>query len=166
MKKNKFGFTLIELLAVVLIIGILTAIALPQYRKSTQRAEAMEALVNLKSIFESAKRYKSANSEAPTKLNGLDVSFYDADTENASTFNMGKFTYKFDGDYISACRNNDACCFKMYYTYPPLGKFGKDLGKDVLTCIGTPDTKYGWICEAMGYDKLDGNEYNMSKENK
>lgn len=158
MKKNKFGFTLIELLAVVLIIGILTAIALPQYRKSTQRAEAMEALVNLKSLFDSAKRYRAANSEAPNKLNGLDVSFYDADNENASTFNMGKFTYTFTNNNIKACRNNNECCFTMYYNHG-------SLGRDALTCTGTPNTKYGWICESMGYDSLGAHEYNMSKSN-
>lgn len=54
---SKKGFTLIELLVVVIIIGVLTSIALPQYRKAMDRARAAEATQVLPAVFESRERF-------------------------------------------------------------------------------------------------------------
>ena len=68
------GFTLIELLVVVLIIGILSAVALPQYTKAVNRARAAEALTNLKSLATAQKVYLMANGTYTDKLSELDFS--------------------------------------------------------------------------------------------
>ncbi|MBQ2313241.1 MAG: prepilin-type N-terminal cleavage/methylation domain-containing protein, partial [Elusimicrobiaceae bacterium] len=75
MKMNKKGFTLIELLVVVLIIGILAAIALPQYFKAVEKSKASEVLSIFGTIGGAQQRYFLQNDTYTTDFANLDVEF-------------------------------------------------------------------------------------------
>ena len=83
MKNNK-GFTLIELLVVVLIIGILAAIALPQYFKAVEKARGAEALSLLGALAGAQQRYYLTHDDYATTLGVLDLDFTNADGSTAS----------------------------------------------------------------------------------
>ena len=69
------AFTLIELLVVVLIIGILSAIALPQYEKAVRKSRVAEAKVLLKAVGDAGEVYKLANPN--WHLQSLDIEDFD-----------------------------------------------------------------------------------------
>lgn len=76
--KAQGGFTLIELLVVIAIIGILAAIAIPQYQNYVARAQATEAVSMLSAAKTPITEFVSRNGEFPTAAELVELGVIDA----------------------------------------------------------------------------------------
>jgi type IV pilus assembly protein PilA len=86
---NLKGFTLIELLVVVIIIGTLSAIALPSYLNQVAKARGSEAKSDLGSINRSQQSYRWEKGQFASQLTNLDIrvnsKFYDYSIPSSNT---------------------------------------------------------------------------------
>lgn len=73
-KNIRRGFTLIELLVVILIISILAAVAVPQYRRAVLKSEVATLLATGRAVRDAQEIYYLANGRYADTFEELDIS--------------------------------------------------------------------------------------------
>ncbi|HBA60543.1 MAG TPA: hypothetical protein DCZ92_06950 [Elusimicrobia bacterium] len=115
MKSVRAGFTLVELLVVVLIIGILASVAIPQYFKIVEKGRAAEAMTALYSMGSAQNAEMLRTGAYTTDVNVLGVSATGLKFFNMSTNATALTALRKPGN--AACPPADGYgCYSLVYT--------------------------------------------------
>lgn len=151
---------MIELLVVVLIIGILAAIALPQYLKAVEKSRAAEAWVIIKNMHDALERTRLNSGVYANDFEVLDITFQadeDASLKHSddvtNPIKTKTFVFHLTNECITAERVPDRT---KYALRQYLTEGANALRKGTRGCVAYDD-KNAEICESMAGD-LSGTE--------
>ena len=156
---NNGGFTLIELLVVVLIIGILAAVALPQYNKAVLKSRLTEGQLLLKAHVQAQQAYYLAHGEycdnTCLSQKKLDIDFPEGTSWEAMFSTGNGREDETDIPAIQIYTDNilyDGYTFVAFSYYPTVGKNAcvVDTGNNICKLLNT--TKG----DCLGTDLADG----------
>ena len=152
------GFPLIELLVVVLIIGILSAVALPQYNMAVLKARFASLQPIVEALVRAQEVYYLANGSYASSFSQLDIEPPGGGT--VSEDGTGGENVSYDGFY---CRLNGSTvyCHGTYYGYYSVNLEHADENPGVRSCVVRTETGSSELrrkmCRSLGGVKeIDG----------
>ena len=142
MKKNKKGFTLIELLAVIVILGVLLAIAIPSVSKYINTAKKSTFIINVKEYADAAKKEFNlidTDMQLPvSKGEATVVYFNELRTALENGGKKSSYGAEFNNEYSYIMVVNDGEAEKPHYTYYVAALDEKGYGIGTKTTSATP----------------------------
>ena len=130
---SKAAFTLIELLVVVLIIGILAAVAVPQYQKAVEKSRVTEAVLMLNNLYRAywvcalshtpyeCMNFDALDIEMPSEI--LTAGCIDSSCFNTKDWQYGVASHFYANRVINGDTSNNPYYLTLYF----------DGGEEVLT---------------------------------
>ena len=149
------GFTLIELLVVVLIIGILAAVALPEYGKAVERSRMTEAITLMDSVVKAQRLQLMQTNRYARDFEELDVApkgatgreyYTKGDPRTGRGGNGVRIRLYSDG--VGAVRDYDAMSNPLKYVY----QLERYYQSDNVTCVGNNQAGEELCADFCGID--------------
>jgi general secretion pathway protein G len=133
--RTRKGFTLVEILIVVIILGILAAIVIPQFTEASQEARVSNLMTNLQTIRSQLLLYKTQHLE-----------IYPGDPNDATVFTAQMTQYS-DADGNTNATPNANFPFGPYLQSVPVNPIS---GDNTVTVVNNADTAFAAPADADG----------------